>query len=618
MADIRQKLINQNRPTPNILRWGLVSISLLFYTATTDPFNSVKLVLLMALASVALGILVCEYALKKPAFKGTEFYLIAISILFLVTLFVSALISDNRFNAFIGATQRRNGFLCYLALMIIFLLGSRLYNFLNIDKLLSSFLIIGFISSSYGLLQLTGQDFVNWVNPYNNIIGTLGNPNFASSAMAITFIICFLTIFLTRTSLYKKIINFLVLIMSFVAIINSGSRQGVIVIAVGLMFFGFALAYLRFKKLRGLIGVTSTALLLMAMFGLFQIGPLAPYLYKGSIGVRMFYWEAAIQMFKSNPLFGIGVESYGDFFPLFKDAQYPVNYGYELFSNNAHNTFLHFLATCGVFVALLYIIITISVFLIGLKALGRTTGDQQRILLSLISAWVGFQSQSLISIDNIGLSIMNWSLAGAIVALSLNSPSNVQFNTASYGKKSITIHKHEIIYSLVFLLPSTVFSYQFLSAELKTYSIVQSVNANQITDLNSQKTKIISVLNNSFADPNYKLDLVVALFRLGFENDGMSKLNEILIQNPRNLAALQTMIEVKTLQNKPEDILVYRLKIAELDPLNAPNYLFITDILVGMGQFDKAKVYINKVIDLYPNSKEAQLAKLKLKEFDAK
>jgi hypothetical protein len=73
MADIRQKLINQNRPTPNILRWGLVSISLLFYTATTDPFNSVKLVLLMALASVALGILVCEYALKKPAFKGTEF-----------------------------------------------------------------------------------------------------------------------------------------------------------------------------------------------------------------------------------------------------------------------------------------------------------------------------------------------------------------------------------------------------------------------------------------------------------------------------------------------------------------------------------------------------------------
>jgi len=459
---------------------------------------------------------------------------------------------------------------------------------------------------------------VNWVNPYNNIIGTLGNPNFASSAMAITFIICFLNIFLTRTSLYKKIINFLVLVMSFVAIINSGSRQGVIVIAVGLMFFGFALAYLRFKKLRGLIGVTSTALLLMAMFGLFQMGPLAPYLYKGSIGVRMFYWEAAIQMFKSNPLVGIGVESYGDFFPLFKDTQYPINYGYELFSNNAHNTFLHFLATCGVFVALLYTIITISVFFIGLKALGRTTGDQQRILLSLISAWVGFQSQSLISIDNIGLSIMNWSLAGAIVALSLKSPSNIQFNTASYGKKSITIHKREIIYSLIFLLPSTVFSYRFLSAELKTYSIVQSVNANQITDLNSQKTKIISVLNNSFADPNYKLDLVVALFRLGFENDGMLKLNEILIQNPRNLAALQTMIEVKTLQNKPEDILVYRLKIAELDPLNAPNYLFITDILAGMGQFDKAKVYINKVIDLYPNSKEAQFAKLKLKEFDAK
>lgn len=618
MTDFRLKHKNQNRSTPKILLWGLISVSLLFYTPTTDPFNSIKLVLLMAFASIALGILVNEYALKKPSFKSTEFYLITISVLFLISFFVSALISDNKFSAFIGATQRRNGFMCYLALIIIFLLGSRLYNFSNIDKLFSSFLIIGFISSSYGLLQLTGQDFVNWVNPYNNIIGTLGNPNFASSALAITSIICFLSIFQTSRGIYRRVISSLVLVMSFVAIINSGSRQGVIVFAVGLLFFGLTLTYLCFKKLRGLVAVTSTALLLMAVFGLFQIGPLAPYLYKGSIGVRMFYWEAAIQMFKSNPLVGVGVESYGDFFPFFKDIQYPINYGYELFSNNAHNTFLHFLATCGIFVALLYTLITISVFFIGVKALRRTSGDQQKILLSLISAWVGFQSQSLISIDNIGLSIMNWSLAGAIIALSLKSTSDSLSSTISSRKQSITIHKRELIYSLIFLLPSIVISYQLLSAEFKTYSIVQSVNANQLTDKESQRTKIMSVLNNSSADPNYKLDLVVALFRLGFENDGNSKLNEILTQNPRNLAAIQTMIEVKTLQNKPEEILAYRLRFAELDPLNAPNYLFITDILAGMGDFDKAKDYLNKVINLYPNSKEAQAAELKLKEFDAK
>ena len=32
-----------------------------------------------------------------------------------------------------------------------------------------------------------------------------------------------------------------------------------------------------------------------------NIGPLRQFLFKGSIGVRYFYWEAALKMFIDNP-----------------------------------------------------------------------------------------------------------------------------------------------------------------------------------------------------------------------------------------------------------------------------------------------------------------------------
>jgi hypothetical protein len=49
----------------------------------------------------------------------------------------------------------------------------------------NAILLVSIFISSYAYLQSTGQDFVNWNNPYNSIIVTLGNPNFASAIMAV-------------------------------------------------------------------------------------------------------------------------------------------------------------------------------------------------------------------------------------------------------------------------------------------------------------------------------------------------------------------------------------------------------------------------------------------------
>ena len=54
--------------------------------------------------------------------------------------------------------------------------------------------------------------------------------------------------------------------------------------------------------------------LVCSVLGMLQKGPLQNLLYKDSVSVRGFYWRAAIEMLKSEPLFGVGSDRYGSFF----------------------------------------------------------------------------------------------------------------------------------------------------------------------------------------------------------------------------------------------------------------------------------------------------------------
>ena len=85
-----------------------------------------------------------------------------------------------------GAYSRANGAMSYLSIILIagtVLISARLN---NIHRIFQILVLALFINASYGYLQYSGNDFVDWINPYNQIIGTLGNPNFSSSILGLT------------------------------------------------------------------------------------------------------------------------------------------------------------------------------------------------------------------------------------------------------------------------------------------------------------------------------------------------------------------------------------------------------------------------------------------------
>jgi hypothetical protein len=147
---------------------------------------------------------------------------------------MSTLLTDNQYTAFIGETQRRNGFLTYFALAIVGL-SSAIYIRINVVKrIYIAAFVTGFALAVYGLMQNFGADFVNWNNPYNSIISTVGNPNFAAAIMAMMATIIFGPVLNSSFSLIYRIICLTLTLVLLTTIYLSDALQGLISMMIGI------------------------------------------------------------------------------------------------------------------------------------------------------------------------------------------------------------------------------------------------------------------------------------------------------------------------------------------------------------------------------------------------
>ena len=115
---------------------------------------------------------------------------------FLLSGLISTIFSESLLVSVIGDTQRRNGFLAYFALTLIALTASKLTTFDASKNLFKVSVLTGLVFSFYGILQIFGRDFVSWDNPYNAVIATVGNPNFASALMAVFSVLAISILFI--------------------------------------------------------------------------------------------------------------------------------------------------------------------------------------------------------------------------------------------------------------------------------------------------------------------------------------------------------------------------------------------------------------------------------------
>ena len=588
-----------NQNSINSLLIGLAAVTLYFNTKANDPFNTHKLIITLVLSGWLFGHVVTHYRNTLVRRNSTNFYLLALLLVFLLTQAISLLMSDVFIVGFIGETQRKNGLLTYFALSVIFLYTTIRFSFKNSIQFLKCSILVGLVLTTYGTIQILGKDFVKWNNPHNSMLGTLGNPNFASALLAIIALLSIFSLMYKPISAGYKIMAILVVVLALLSIWESNSRQGLMVFALGLLVYFSLNSYFQSNRLKYLVPLVSFFIIAIAILGMLQKGPAAYYLYKQSVSVRGFYWKAAIQMFESSPLFGIGLDRYGSYFKEFRDPDYPLRFGYEISSTNAHNTFLQFFSTGGILVGTSYLLLMALIFFTGLRNVRHTRNEERKISLALLAVWVAFQSQSLISIDNIGISIWGWILGGAIIGLHNNRLNDSQHNKVASKRGSIDLFQVGIAASV--LTPIIFIAILLHRQEADLYvaksAIMQNPVNQQLAIINSQK-----VLDNNLADPYYKYEASIVLAELGRIELSEIQIKKLSISDPRNLYFLDWLVSTEIRKANYESALKMTLQMEKFDPWNVKNMLLTGELYKQLGDLSKMEEVRLKINKIAPNS----------------
>ena len=387
--------------------------------ATVDPINVPKLTVIALGGFITMGALLIN---AKTLFARKHRIVQVLTGLFVLDLTIVLFFAGtNPYQEFFGTYGRSTGFVAYVALASL-MLGAVVVASTKFVSTFARFLLIaGGLSIGYGLLQAIGADPIKWVNQYSPVIGFLGNPNFQSSFVGFSGVLAFGFICAQGIKNSWRVGYAAYLWLAFFVIFETDSQQGLLVLAGGMAIVGmiwisrsgFKVATIPALIVSG-IGAVFVAL------GSLNSGPLASLLYKASVTYRGDYWRAGWKMTVEHPFFGVGLDSYGDWYRRTRTLEATLRRGPEITSNAAHNVLLDFSSNGGFPLVLIYLSLMVLVVISAIKLLRRSNGFDPAVA-GLIAVWIAYQAQSIISLNQLGLAVWGWIISGLIIGYEINT-----------------------------------------------------------------------------------------------------------------------------------------------------------------------------------------------------
>ena len=463
----------------------LVSYGLFFVTLiiapnlAMDPINTPKMLALLPIGLTAGGLVILNL-FKKPRRKLPLTYfavILFITASLLVFFFSGAPYTQQLF----GVTGRNTGLLSYIALSLFLLAAYEVASTKNLMKTPRLVLLIAGFSIFYGFLQSLNIDFFDWSNPYNRVFGFLGNPNFQSSLVGM--FVAFVIALGLGTKKISKITFLYVayIVLGLFVIYQTHSQQGFLVVAAGVVIPGFM--YLRASGRKVLVGSYLSLLFpatLLTILGMLKIGPLASVLYKESVTYRGDYWAAGLKMATQHPRFGVGFDSYGQWYRRARSVEATLRRGPEFTSNAAHNVYIDIFSNGGVILLASYLFFTC----LTLAAIFKIVKNQTKydpIVAAIIGIWVAYQAQSIISINQLGLAIWGWVISGLIIGYAFNSKNENELQGSKAVKKS-SISPEILMKSIGLFLVGVFLALPTFIGSANYKNALESSNQQTITD----------------------------------------------------------------------------------------------------------------------------------------
>jgi len=428
-----------------LLGWTALCATLAIAPSAYDPINVPKLAVIAMGGFMVFGALISNVGLNL----STQYRLVKIfGLAFILDLILVLIIAGtDTTQEFFGTYGRATGFVAYLSLCLLFVSAAVVASRAVLHRFSRILLSAGGLSLVYGLIQTAGLDPIKWFNQYSPVIGFLGNPNFESSFVALSAVLAFSMALASGIKMSLRVGYFAYVLVALFVIAKTHSQQGFLV-----LFGGSAIVVLllilkskfRVLKIASLLG--GGVGFVIVTLGSINSGPLAGLLYKDSVTYRGDYWRAGWNMALGHPFFGVGLDSFGDWYRRTRTVEATLRRGPEVISNAAHNVFIDLASNGGFPLLIIYLFLIVLVVLSSIKLFKRTNGFDP-LVVGLIAVWVAYQAQAVISLNQLGLAVWGWIISGLIIGYEINTRDgeHVQKLILKKGRSSTVIGPAKVV-----------------------------------------------------------------------------------------------------------------------------------------------------------------------------
>lgn len=391
-----------------------------------DPINLIKILFISTFSFFCFGILIStlSYSFKKIS----KFFWLA-CVAFTLSLISTLVFSGApRAQQFWGSFGRNTGFLAYFSFLIILVAVAVIQNRAFYVLLIKSLVFTSIPIVIYCLIQIAGLDPVHW-SAYDTF-ATLGNVNFLSAFLGMAAVAAITISLDKKLSKTSRIAFVLLSLISLAIIISTNSIQGPLIFVAGLGIS--VLLYLRSNEKLKMLVIPVTMLgitgFVLSLAGVFNKGPLASIIFQPSVIYRADYMHAGWKMTLDHPIFGVGLDSFGDWYRQSRGLLSTVRTGPDRTANTAHNIFLDISSNGGIPFIISYLCL-LAIALIGAIKYLRSSKEFDPYFVAIFSAWCAYQIQGTVSINQVGVGVWGWLFTGALIGYrrtsSIASTSNV-------------------------------------------------------------------------------------------------------------------------------------------------------------------------------------------------
>lgn len=465
---------------------GAPFVTVFLVTQTvTDPVNATKLA---AAGGLGIGLIFLTIFFNLRALFAEHKIFIFVALVFVAAAINAVINSDSPLTQNIYGTFGRNtGLVAYVVLLAMTVNALSLRSGTSFARIIYGLQVAGVINVIYCSWVIVFGDFIPWNNPYGNILGLFGNPNFISSFLGIFIATILAQVASPKTTVKFRILGGLVALLAFYQIVDSHSIQGIVVTGGAVFIVGFFVVKSRFGmiSITGIYIFASSIVGVLAIMGALQKGPWT-FIYKTSVSLRGAYWDAGITMGRMNPLSGVGMDSYGDWYRRARSENAAtVLPGPKTITNAAHNVVIDFFAYGGYPLVIAYLGMIALAVVASFKVINRTK-NYDTVFVAMFTAWTCYQVQSLISINQVGLALWGWILTGALIGYEKATRVQVsdiqgqpQTNSKTIPKTSPNVVSPQLVAGLG-VIAGILIAVPPLSADTKWRSALDSKDANKV------------------------------------------------------------------------------------------------------------------------------------------